>query len=461
MAPPPLPAELLRKLEAAQRVEPPSTRLAYQVLAIQLRVWLADQNDVACRPWYILIAELYPRGKVINQRVHSPAAQKPGPAALLHFLADHILCPPEGEAARPTHVSFIEDAVTDALKPTLTKLRIEAGTLIVADGIAEYTKLFSNKMINMNKATRGDAAERPGILSVRGLTPSVAGEMCAAAKEMFRARPWSRIAEHIALEIRLPTPDPGHNYRDRYYVTVLGSAGNVQGFALMPSLTKLREKYRRAVRNKGEALEEVSDDEEGDGAFEGARKGHSVSRTMDDVLLCGACGKRVGEATEGDGAKYVDRCGGCRRLLYCNERCQKLDWRERHKDECQQATSDAEYVFKRDEWAWLQRELALLFLDPTAIPFDDLDAAETYKWDYIEEVSPPLHPLPFVTVEGTASGTNRMDRPTVKEFGFMTLIAKALTECVSPPPDDGTLHLASGVSISVAENLKESLPATL
>lgn len=459
------PPALLRKLDAAQRVEQVDAKLAYQLIPVQLRVWLADQNDVACRPWYIFIAELYPRGKVINQRVHSPASQKPDAFAMLSFLADHVLHPPEGEARRrPTHVSFVDEGVTEVLKPMLSKLKVETGTLSLADGIQEYTKLLSNRMVELEKATRGEAAERPGILSVKGVTAQLGRDLCSAALEMFQARPWKGIPEHIALEIRLPSGDGEDRYRDRYYVTVLGSSGNVQGFALMASLTKLREKYRRAVLNKGEALQELSDEDEedqgDDDAFGVARKGHSVSQTMDDVLLCGACGRRVGESAAADGAKYVDRCGGCRRLLYCNERCQKLDWRERHRSECQQATTDPEYIFKRDEWAWLQRELALLFLDPTSIPFDDLDATEKYGWDYVQEVSPPLYPLAFATVEGTATGTNRMDRPTLKEFRFMTLIAKALTECVSPPPIEGTLHLASGVSISVAENLARSVPGT-
>lgn len=469
-----LTAALGRKLDAAQQVAPKEGKSALQIVPVQLRVWLADQNDVACRPWYIFCAELYPRGKVINQRVHSPASEKPGALALLNFFLDHVLNPPDGEdRERPTHVSFVDEGVTATLKPALNKLKIVTETLTLADGIGDYTKLLSNKMIEMDKATRGDASERPGVLSVKGITPDMAADLCKAAVDMFRAQPWKRIPEHIALEVRLPSSEDESKYRDRYYVTVLGSDEKVEGFALMPSLTTLREKYRRAVMSKTESVPDSSDDEDREEKGTGdtsesdsdtvgdERQRHAVSKTMDDILVCGACGKRVGENKASDGSKSVDRCGGCHRLLYCGERCQKLDWGARHRTECQQATTDADYVFKRDEWGWLQRELALLFLDPTSIPFDDLDASEKYKWDFVKETSPPLYPLPFVTVQGSTISSNRMDRPTAKEVGFMTLIARALTECVSPPPNEGTLHLASGVSISFAENLAEGIHAPL
>lgn len=462
----PLPSSLVRKLDAAQRLPQSEGKIAYQIVAVQLRVWLADQNDVACRPWYIFCLELYPRGKVINQRLHSPASRKPSSEALLDFLLDHIVEPPDGEArARPTHVSFVAKEETAMLKPLLSKLKIEVGTLTLADGIDDYIKLFSNKLVEREQATRAEASERPGLLSVKGVTADMISDLMSATVEMFNAEPWKRIPEHIALEIRLPSSDDS-KYRDRYYVTVLGSDEKVQGFALMASLKTLREKYRRAILRLTDDTHDSSDEDENSEKEAGDTNGNgvesnkhsfAVSKTMDDIFLCAACGKRVGEIAAQDGAKYVDRCGGCKRLLYCGERCQKLDWRARHKGECRQATTDADFVFKRDEWAWLQREIALLFLDPTAIPFDDLEANEKHNWKFVDNVSPPLYPMPFVTVQGSTIMTNRMDRPTAKEVKFATLIAKALTECVSPPPADGVLHLASGVSIACAENLAESI----
>lgn len=443
---------LAKKLHLAQRVPPPPAKLALQIVPVQLRVWLADQNDVACRPWYILCLELYPRGKVINHTVHYPASEKPSSTAIINFLIDHILEPPEGEERyRPTHVSFVDSDVTAALKLPLKRLGIEVGTLTIADGVDDYVKKFSTKLVQMDKASRGDAAERPGLLSVPGVTESKCADLAKSSVEMYRSKPWKQTPEHIALEVKLPREEQS-TYRKRFYVTILGSDEKIYGFALLASLNVLRNKYRRTVLKQPEDMGNSSDEED--------VPGKSVQMLNEnDVLLCAACGKRVGETVSDDGGLYVERCTGCRRLLYCGERCQKLDWRERHKQECRIAATDAEYVFKREEWSWMRRELALLFLDPTAVPFDDLDASEEHNWSHVEEASPPLYPLPFVTIQGSTSMSNRIDRPTASEVEIMTLVASALTESGSPPPPDGILHLSNGVSMLFAENLQDSLRA--
>lgn len=461
--PPPLPRLLARALKLP--LSP--TKQALQIVPIQLRAWLSDQTDTACRPWYILCLELYPRGKVINQRLHNPASQKPTADHLLAFLLHHMLTPPSDEPChRPTHVSFLDPRTTARVAPLLAPLKIQTATLSLADGVQQYVRTFSDRLIQLEKATRADASERPGLLKHTDIPIPVCSALYSAAVEMYRVTPWARIPEHIALEIKLPSASKQDRYRDRYYCTVLGSDQKAFGFALMPSLSELRLKYRRAVLPRDEIADDDDDDDGalfgdavvgGKGAGGDGRSGDRVGM-RDEILVCGTCGRRVGEVRgAGDGARYVYRCGGCRRLLYCDERCQKLDWRARHRDECRQATQDPDYVFKREEWGWLNRELALLFLDPTAVPFDDLDAVEEHGWAFLAEESPPLYPMPFVTVQGSSAAVQRMDRPSLKEIGYMTLVAKAMKECVSPPPSDGVLHLASGVSISVAENLAESL----
>ena len=442
----PLTPQLSKELTAALRRPLSPAKIAFQIVAIQLRVWLADETNQACRPWYIFCLELYPRGKVINQEIHRPASQKPSPSAILSFLARHITDPPSGESSqRPTHVSFVDSELTSLLSPHISHLKIETGTLSLADGVADYVKAFSDKLVKMDRATRGDAAERQGILSVKDVTPPVVERLMNSAKDMYATKPWTRFPENIALEFRFPS-EPNETYRPRYYATVLGSGDKAYGFAIMPSLKTLREKYKRAM------LSQTTFDED---------MAPPMDIMQDDTLVCAACGKRVGESSDETGGRYVDRCGGCKRLLYCSERCQKLDWRERHKDECELASEDEEFVFKRDEWAWLKRELALLYLDPTAVPFDDLDAFEEHGWKFIEESSPPLYPMLFVNVVGPSLLGGKMDRPTNGEVEYATLVASALTECVTPPPKDGIVHLKSGVSISFAENLAETMRVPL
>lgn len=429
---------LTHHLDDIRNVQLSPTKHALQIVAMQARVWAADDQDVVCRPWYMLCLELYPRGKVINHKLHAAPAQPPNATTLFSFLLDHIHSPPEGERSiRPTHVSFVDPAVTALVAPHLARLKIHCDSLTLADGVMDYIKKFSTRLVEADRATRSEAAERASILSIPSITPPLVKQLATSSAAMYAAQPWARIPEHVALQIRLPTASNDDRYRSRFYVTVLGSDEKVFGFALLSSLNMLRDKYRRVMSKR--TGNHIND----------------VAPTPSDVFACASCGRRVGE----DGPEHwANRCAGCHRLFYCDQTCQQNDWRHRHRDECADAKEDPQYIFKREQWAWLDREMALLFLDPTAIPFDDLDAFDKHEWPYIKDASPPLYPLPFISVQASDGITSRRDLPTEKEISIMTLVAQGLTECVSTPPADGVLHFANGVSVSLAENLAESIP---
>jgi hypothetical protein len=453
-----LTAALAAKVDRAAKLPQAENKVALQVVPVQLRAWVVDQNDAVCRPYYMACLELYPRGKVLNARIHSPASVRPDAAALANFLLDHVLEPPAGaERQRPTHVSFIEDEVVEACAPIMSKLRIECGMLTLADGVTDYVRMFSDKLVKLERASRGDASEQPGILSVPGVTVKGATALMAGAVAMHRAAPWDAVKESIALEALVPVP-PGarptggaKSRKLRVYVSVLGSGGSVVGFAVMAGLDALRSKYRRSEQGALAGLR-LDDDGEDDTA-EGKTSLESPTATLGE-LLCARCGFRVGEGVDADGCRYVHRCGGCKRLLYCDEQCQRLDWGLRHRDECSAAAADRDYVFVREEWGWLRRELALLFVDPTSVPFDDLDAAAEHSWPHVVDAAPPLHPMAYVTVEGDGdASTRRVVRPTADEVHTLTLLATALTECSAPPPAGGEVLLPNGVVLRVAADL--------
>lgn len=441
-----LDADLSSALAAAARLPQAEGKIAFQVVPVQLRAWVVDQDDVVCRPYYLAVLELYPRGKVLSARIASPASRRPDARALLDFLLAHISDPPAGEPRRrPTHVSFTDGAVVDACGPALKRLEIVCGFLTLADGVRDYVATFSDKLVKMERASRGDSAEQPGLLSVAGVTAESAGGLMRRAVGMYRAEPWAKVRESLSIEAVVPSMPGGKVRKLRYYVSVLGSGGKVVGFAVMASLEALREKWKRSTEGAMGDLSLGEDDEEEQASPE-AKLGE---------LLCAHCGHRVGETAEEDGCKYVHRCGACQRLLYCDEQCQKLDWGRRHREECSSALADKDFVFRRDEWTWLRRELALLFVDPTSVPFDDLDAGEEHGWPSIEDASPPLYPIAFVTIEGpggSAAG-RRVDRPTAEEVHTLTLLATALTECSAPPPAGGEILLPNGVVLRVAEDL--------
>lgn len=445
-------AVLLSKIDKAARLPQSENKIAFQIVAVQLRAWVVDQNDVVCRPYYIACLELYPRGKVINQRLHEPASEVPSAGAMLEFLVDHMLEPPTGERRqRPTHVSFTDQALVDICSSALEKMRIEGGHLSLADGVSDYVKMFSDKMVKMDRASRGDASERPGILSAPGIQADKVTALMKSSVEMYKAAPWKRLLESIALEATMPALGGKGSQRLKYYVSVLGSDGKATGFAVMASLATLRAKYIRAVSGVPGGLHSSGGDDS-NGTADGSSVSSGGKRSVGE-LLCAGCGCRVGEQTERDGARYVYRCGGCKRLLYCDEDCQRRDWALRHREECAQAAADPEYAFRREEWAWLQRELALLFVDPTSIPFDDLDAAAEHKWPCIDTAAPPLYPIAFVTIDNAVAAARRFDRPTPEELYVLSLLADALTQCAAPPPGDGEMHLPNGVALRVAEDL--------
>jgi MYND finger len=448
--------EMTGKLKEAAKLPQAVNKVALQIVAVQLRAWIVDQDDVVCRPYYIACLELYPRGKVLHAHIHSPASKKPDAAALVHFLLDHLLNPPKGEPReRPTHVSFIDEDVVKDCGAVMAKLRLEGGHLTLADGVTDYVRMFSDKLVKMERASRGDTSEHPGILSVSGVTVKAGMDLMTRAVEMYRAAPWKRIDECIALEATVPASASSKARKSRFYISVLGSGGKVVGFAVMASLDALRAKYRRS---KEGVLAKLNLDDDDDDEDADSNEGKTISGSpvaASGELLCAACGCRVGEEVESDGCRYVHRCGGCRRLLYCDEQCQQLDWGQRHNNECETAAADKEFIFHRDEWTWLRRELALLFVDPTSVPFDDLDAANEHGWPHIENASPPLHPMAFVTIEGNGDPSQRrVDRPTADEVRVMTCLATALTACAAAPPGNGEVLLPNGVVLRVAEDLK-------
>lgn len=428
-------AALSTALARALKVPQSPQKLALQLAAVQLRLWAADEADQACRPWYIVVLELYPRGKVTNQTISKPASTKPDARALLKFLLSHIDAPGTGERrCRPTHVSFVSEVDADAVRPLLAPLGIETQCLTLADGVGDYVSRFSEKLVNSGRATRSDASARPGLTASSGVGVPEARALATAAAQMHRAAPWGRIGDALALAVRLPRT-PAAAVRPRWYASILGGGGgSVVGVALMPTLAALRAKFRRST---GLPLTARSP------GFDA------------DAILCASCGARVLDPGASDEA-FINRCAGCRKVVYCNARCQKRDWKLRHRFECAKAKDDPEYVFRRKEWDWQNRELALLFVDPTAMPFDDLDVFEEHALPFVD-ASPPLYPFAFVTViNGSGPLEKRVERPNKGEVDVLTMVATALTECVAPPPKDCALHLANGVSVALVEDLKAS-----
>lgn len=479
-----LTSTLRAQLTDAARQPLSERKLALQVVAQKARVWAAGDNGEACRPWYMLILELYPRGMVINHQIHRPASVAPTSTDLLSFFLQHVVSPPVDEPiTRPTHVSFVDSQVTGEVKSHLEKLGIVVDTLTLADGVSDYMRTFADRLVKSDRATRSDAAERPGLLSAPSVTESLVGKLMTSAVRMYDVQPWRLIPEHIALCVSW-TPQSEDCLNDTrrvkksMYVSVLGGDGAVLGFAAVPSLSTLRDKFRRVMANRGKTIADSSD-EEGDIL-------DSKHIVPTDICLCAACGAPVASdvTTESGGTgRWAWRCAQCRFVHYCNSDCQRDDWKRRHRAECHRlrdfqnnvSSSDLgeaeefqntgimniqrEVVQARKEWSWIYRELALLFVDPTAVPFDDLDHFDSHRWPLIANTSPPLYPMPFVSIQDSSFSVRR-DVPTREELRALTIISNALSQCLHTVSTNRVIHCDDNVSITVVENLAETMSAS-
>eukprot|EP00172_Hildenbrandia_rubra_P004430 Plantae.Rhodophyta-Hildenbrandia_rubra.ctg8962.p1 GENE.Plantae.Rhodophyta-Hildenbrandia_rubra.ctg8962~~Plantae.Rhodophyta-Hildenbrandia_rubra.ctg8962.p1 ORF type:complete len:447 (+),score=55.45 Plantae.Rhodophyta-Hildenbrandia_rubra.ctg8962:127-1467(+) len=413
-----------------------AAKVVWQVVAEPMRFWVADERDQVCRPYYLLLLEIYPRGKVIHYSIHSPAADPPLPIHYAKFIMKYMLDPGVGEErARPTMISFVDNDLRMALAPLTDVLNVEVKTLVIADGVDDFVRKLSKGLVDKGKATRGDAAERPGLLISEGITASMMKEFMGKCVELFRNAPWDAVDESLAVEVTFPKE--ATTIQNPLYATILGSTKKIQGLALMATLNALRAKFKSA-----RGLEDANSDDT------------TQENRVLGVLVCAFCGKRTDRGKK-DGALFVNRCGGCKRLLYCDRSCQKRDWGKRHRFECLQAR-DVDYVFKRDEWAWLRRELAILFVDPTTMPFDDLDAIRAHSMPFLEDQSPPLYPLAFVTKTDSGLYANKMTRPTSTELLLLSMTCDALIENGSRVLSKSPVRFSNGVILRVVEDLAKT-----
>uniref|UniRef100_A0A6T6B3W4 MYND-type domain-containing protein n=1 Tax=Compsopogon caeruleus TaxID=31354 RepID=A0A6T6B3W4_9RHOD len=347
---------------------------------------MGDENSRVVRPYLILVMELYPRGCVIRNRYAKPAGSYPDPQAILNLILDEILDPmADNPQNRPMQVAFVDSNLTDALRPVLKTLEIETTSLSRADGVSEFLQAFSQRIVEKENAAISDSSNHPGLLSVPLVTASLVHRVMTACLNMQERQPWKIIPENVGLFC--------YYSGERVVVTVLGSAGRSQGFAVTRSPRAAKHKYRKAM---GLDLTDYGP-------------------TM--RMLCGSCG------TEPEAGSNSHRCAGCRSIFYCNENCQSRDWTAMHWNECDKLKrGDLDFVSRA---CWALRELVVLFMEESAVPFDDLDALEKYNWPTGEP--PQSHLIPFVNITNLGFEP-RIERPTPEELTMIRCIADGISE---------------------------------
>jgi tetratricopeptide (TPR) repeat protein len=195
----------------------PQLAESWYVAIPKLRVWIAPPNEDPWQPYAVIVLNL-DTGKL--NKVEAASAP-PDPEQLMKILLD-VMQKPSKETGqkphRPQQILIAEAALANALAPKLDKIGVKTGHEPHLEGIDELVQELEDHL-------RG-GPEHPGLLSVKGVTPELAGGLFAAAAEFYRAAPWVSLTDQHTLAIKV-TPE-----KQPRFVQVMGNGGVEYGLAM-------------------------------------------------------------------------------------------------------------------------------------------------------------------------------------------------------------------------------------
>ncbi len=203
-----------RTVDPAQLPQQPET---WAVSVHQLRVWIVPEDEPPSRPWIIFIIDLD------NDVLLGPNLCEPAPdAEAVHTaLLAAMRRPPAGAGRprRPTRIVCPDADLAARLAPDLAALNIacEMDALPMLPGLIG----------DLEDAMREGQPEPPGLLSVAGVTPEMAGGVFAAAAEFYRQAPWVHLLNEQSFMLRIPAPEGPARI-----AVIMGNAGVEYGLAV-------------------------------------------------------------------------------------------------------------------------------------------------------------------------------------------------------------------------------------
>lgn len=189
------------------------------VAARQLRAWIAPPDEEPVRPWLTLALNLE-QGTIQNSEL---SEEQPDIEMMLACVLTAIQKPPRELGQKPHRPKSIlleaeEAGLIDAVTQELAALQITVEAnhhlLVIDDVVAELEDHLRG----------GD--ELPGLLSVEGVTPVLAGDVFAAAAAFYRAAPWVYLIDRQTFAVQVaPEKSPR-------FVQVMGGGGVEYGLAM-------------------------------------------------------------------------------------------------------------------------------------------------------------------------------------------------------------------------------------
>jgi tetratricopeptide (TPR) repeat protein len=215
----------------------PQAATTWGTIVQQLRFWITPPDEPPTRPYLIMVADLS-RDFIMGQNLldHAPA-----PDEIHQVILTAITKPSKGTGRphRPERIVFDNPTVTDSLAPILSAIGISAET----GDLSMIHPIIRDLETHM----RG-GEQHPGLLSVAGVTPGMAGSFFAAAANFYRAAPWVKLRNEDAFAIRFPA-DGG---KTRIAVT-MGNSGVEYGLVVYNNWADV-EKLYSGIDDPKEAL---------------------------------------------------------------------------------------------------------------------------------------------------------------------------------------------------------------
>lgn len=361
----------------------------WQVVVRKLRVWSASSSGategseaVPCRPYCILVNNLYPLGQVCTKKICDPPEEYPSAKTILDLTLQAMHDPPNNMPQhRPDKVVFPDKAFVGQLRKSYAALGIECSFLTESEGIDAYIKELSNHLVRNDLASVAEVSERPGLMSGEGITPELARSFFDACSNYAQLKPWTKLAERQAIQIdareEIHIDKRHHVTTGTVFSSIINtqaSDANIRGLALFFTRADLE----RRVLPRGEKLALMENPE---------------------LRRCAFCDKKAPKGAE------LKRCTRCKCTFYCAADCQRSHWKD-HKLSCiapEKETADASKI------VWGMKEISILYGPMTSVPFDDLDTVDKHSLPVARVDGEQLYPSAVVFRQGEPNVPNASD----------------------------------------------------
>ncbi|CAM9394878.1 unnamed protein product [Chrysoparadoxa australica] len=412
----------------------------WQVCERQLEAWVASSKPphetasadlLPCRPWTVLVCQLFPVSGLLRQELMNPPEEPPSDKVMAGEIASAMLDPSSGCQRRPGKIVFPAARNAEQLCMSLKAVGVETSVLGEAEGISEFVTTLSERLVHEGLASVGPDSHGPGLLSVEGVSPgAVAGLFQAAAALAEEASDlWEHLHPRHALELRL---GGGGEEPERAWLALLGSTKGVKEEAGSAD-------GGRAAPPRGLAIFFSRLDCEAR-VMEPGRH-HEVWRPQPCCAWTGEKGGRSSASGGGDTEQHssvaplkrtrprtYDLASG-QELCYVDAEAQRKHWP--HVRGRVHPLSERYEGMRKGRQHWWGHEVVLFYREASALQFSDLDAILKYGWPIADDRcvrAAHVYPLPM---EFPATGPAR--RPSLASIKWLGRACLVLLQVAQDP----------------------------